>query len=539
MWIKSQDLYEALWSKIKLRQACYLLTAALLAVGLSAEVSPGLSDLPSNQRVLAFLTQTIDWYRHAAIERQIATEPVDLVFLEDARPIAVQIVQLSFNFARADAAIVATSEARQTPSTANDNGSSPDLAQFVVWQNNAELASRQASQQIEDIKKKLLSARGADRGELQATLDAAQSRISLLRAGSATLGQLVEFGRSFGVHGAGDLVSSTDDLARTVPEVSNPTVVPLQPQNSEPPSVAKPIGPGILSLSSEVSALGRKLRVLDDEIGRTETLRQSSDALRTPLLGSISKRFANEIQGNLDASSLAELQQQKARLDELASSVKALSPAIVALDKQRVLLDAYTSQLNSWRAAVRRENEKAWKELVLRLGEVAVVIGALLVIGTFARRVVRRHVQDPERRHLILMTQRIGLWFIIVIVVAFAFASDLSSLATFFGLVTAGVAVALQSVILSVVAYFVLVGRLGIRIGDRVQISGVTGDVTDIGWLQFQLKEIDTRTHQPTGNVVTFSNSVVLASPATGLSRFNGEVTNPEPLEAAAANGQH
>jgi hypothetical protein len=526
MRIRSRGLRKALWSRIKLSQVCYSLTAALIAVGLSAEVPAGLSDLPSNQRVLAFLTQTIDWYRHAAIDRQIATGPVDLVFVEDERPIAVQIGQLSSDFARADAAMVATSEARsQTPSTANDMGSSPDLAQFVVWQNNAALASRRATQQIEDIRKKLLIARAADRGELQATLDAAQSRISVLQAGSATLGQLVEFGRSFGVHGVGDLVSSTDDLARVVPEVSNPTVLPLQPQNSELTSAAKPIGPGILSLSSEVWALGRKLRVLDDEIGRTETLRQSSDALRTPLMGSISKRFAIEVQGDLATSSLAELQRQKARLDELASSVKALSPAIVALDKQRVLLDAYTFQLNSWRAAVLREDEKAWKELVLRLVGVAVGIGALLVIGTFARTAVRRHVQDSERRHLILLSQRVVLWFIILIAVAFAFASDLSSLATFFGLLTAGVAVALQSVILSAVGYFVLVGRRGIRIGDRVQISGVTGDVTDMGWLQFQLKEIDTRTQQPTGNVVTFSNAVVLASPATGLSKFNGEVS--------------
>jgi Mechanosensitive ion channel len=56
------------------------------------------------------------------------------------------------------------------------------------------------------------------------------------------------------------------------------------------------------------------------------------------------------------------------------------------------------------------------------------------------------------------------------------------------------------------IGYFVLVGSHGIRIGDRVQLSGVTGSVTDMGWLQFQIKEIDRRTRQPTGNVVTFSN---------------------------------
>jgi small-conductance mechanosensitive channel len=78
------------------------------------------------------------------------------------------------------------------------------------------------------------------------------------------------------------------------------------------------------------------------------------------------------------------------------------------------------------------------------------------------------------------------------------------------------------------------VGRRGIRIGDRVQISSIAGDVADIGWLQFQLKEIDLRTQQPTGNVVTFSNSIVLASPSTGISKFNRDVLKPMPLQVAA-----
>ena len=116
---------------------------------------------------------------------------------------------------------------------------------------------------------------------------------------------------------------------------------------------------------------------------------------------------------------------------------------------------------------------------------------------------------DTESRHIALVVQRVVLWAAIIAVTAFAFASDLTSLATFFGLVAAGVAVALQSVIVSAVSYFVVVGRRGIRIGDHVPISGVSGEITDIGWLQFQVKEIDSRTELPTGNVVTFSNSIV------------------------------
>lgn len=195
----------------------------------------------------------------------------------------------------------------------------------------------------------------------------------------------------------------------------------------------------------------------------------------------------------------------------------------MALDKQNVLLAAYTSHLKSWRTAVVSEHKKAWKNLILRLLGVVVVIGTLVILGALIRSATRHHVRDSERRHVMLVTQRVVLWFIILVVVAFAFASDLASFATFFGLLAAGVAVVLQSVIIAALGYFVLVGRHGIRIGDRVEISGVTGDVTDIGWLQFQLREINNATQQPTGRVVTFSNSFVFASPATGLSKFKGK----------------
>jgi small-conductance mechanosensitive channel len=104
-----------------------------------------------------------------------------------------------------------------------------------------------------------------------------------------------------------------------------------------------------------------------------------------------------------------------------------------------------------------------------------------------------------------------------VLIVLFAFAFNLSSLATFLGLVSAGITVALQNVILAVVGYFLLIGKLRMRIGDRVQISGVRGEVINIGLMQFQLQELDTLTEQPTGRIVSFSNSFVLVSPATGL----------------------
>jgi len=537
MRMRFWPLSKRLWNILKLWRFCYLPVLAMITVAVS-QVLPAGSDLPSNQQVIAFLTESIDWYRHCAIERQIATDPVDLVFLEDNRPGAAQILQLSLDFARADAHPSASAQANsQKGSTAIATGS-PDLAQFVQLEDKTELQRRQASAEIEVINNKLKTARGADRRELQAALEATQSRLDVLQAGLVTLRQSIEFVQAFTSHETGDLASSIEDLARTVPAVTSPTTVTSQPQTSVATLPAKSSDSGIVTLSSEVSALGRKLRILDDEIRHTENLRQFSDELRSPLVASINKRLPAVAENALQANDLAELQQQKTRLDELAALLKTLSPAIVALDKQRLLLAAYTSHLKSWRAAVSAEDKKTWKNLISRLLGAAVVIGSLVIVGAVVRRVTRRYMRDTDRRHIALVVQRVVLWSTIVAVAAFAFASDFTSLATFFGLLAAGVAVALQSVILSAVGYFVLVGRRGIRIGDRVQISGVTGDVTDIGWLQFQLKEIDIRTQQPTDNVVTFSNSFVLASPATGLSKLKRNDLKAAHLEVAAKASQ-
>ena len=131
------------------------------------------------------------------------------------------------------------------------------------------------------------------------------------------------------------------------------------------------------------------------------------------------------------------------------------------------------------------------------------------------KRAVLRYVSDLQRRHQFLFLRRIALWVVIALIVAFAFAGQLGSFATFAGLLTAGVAVALQNVILSVAGYFFLIGKYGVRVGDRVQIGGVTGEVLDIGLVRLHLLELsDGGNSGATGRVVAFSNSVIFQSTA-------------------------
>jgi small-conductance mechanosensitive channel len=94
---------------------------------------------------------------------------------------------------------------------------------------------------------------------------------------------------------------------------------------------------------------------------------------------------------------------------------------------------------------------------------------------------------------------------------------QLGSLATFAGLITAGVAVALQSVILAMVGYFFLIGRYGISVGDRVNVAGTSGEVIEVGLVRFYMMEYSTDgISGPTGRIASFSNSIVF-QPTAGL----------------------
>jgi small-conductance mechanosensitive channel len=211
------------------------------------------------------------------------------------------------------------------------------------------------------------------------------------------------------------------------------------------------------------------------------------------------------------------LQQQDARLKALTVETAKISPVMATLAKQRALLALYKQHLAAWRASTESQYRAAWKDLIVRLALLGAVIVLLIGVAEVARRFTAHHIQDSNKRRILLLGQRVLFWLAIVLIISIAFAFDLSSMATFLGLVSAGIAVALQNVILAVVGYFMLIGKLHIRVGDRVQISGVIGEVVEIGLMQFRLKELDASSQQPTGRVVSFSNSFLFVSPATGL----------------------
>jgi len=487
----------------------------------------------SAAQVLQFLDQTIDWYHGLAVQQQIATTPTDYAILYDNRQAAVQTVRLAFEFARAEAAFI-------VDPTAATQGQGAALSQY---QSLGQLQARFDKQvqdtqaELDSDRQKLATAAAKDRQQLQSQISELQGELDLAGARRDAVHSMLEFVTDSSANGLGasSLRAQIEALARTVPAMvqAPASTSPGGAQTSAAPATAaaaaaakKTEASGIWNFAADAFSLAAKMRSIDSLIQQTDALAATAKKLRAPYVAQLKTLSArgDTLGKQANTANSSTLQDDRAQLDELAGQFKRLAAAVIPLSKQGVLLELYSRSLGNWKDAVRVDFRTDLRSLALRLGSLLLILVIVIAAAELWRRAVYRYVTDPRRRYQFLLLRRFVFWFLLAVIIAFAFASSVGSIVTFAGLITAGVAVAMQGVIVAIVGYFFLIGKFGIRVGDRVQIGGVTGEVIDVGLVRFHLMELGggRGSDGPTGRVVAFSNSIVFQVGAALFKQIHG-----------------
>ena len=119
---------------------------------------------------------------------------------------------------------------------------------------------------------------------------------------------------------------------------------------------------------------------------------------------------------------------------------------------------------------------------------------------------------DPRQMQTLRATARVTVQVAAVLLILLVIFGPPKQLGTFLGLAGAGLTVALKDFIVGFLGWFVLMGKNGIRLGDWVEINGVTGEVIEIGLFHTVLLETGnwTDSGHPTGRRVTFTNSYAI-----------------------------
>ncbi|WP_339791021.1 MAG: mechanosensitive ion channel family protein [Imperialibacter sp.] len=135
----------------------------------------------------------------------------------------------------------------------------------------------------------------------------------------------------------------------------------------------------------------------------------------------------------------------------------------------------------------------------------------LAVLRVILFKILFNKITDPKERYYWKNVIKNSYYALVLLVIGSIWIDKLGSLATFFGLVTAGLAIALQDPIVNLAGWLFILLRKPFEVGDRVEISGVAGDVIDIRFFQFTLNEIKNwvDADQSTGRIVHIPNGKV------------------------------
>jgi small-conductance mechanosensitive channel len=145
------------------------------------------------------------------------------------------------------------------------------------------------------------------------------------------------------------------------------------------------------------------------------------------------------------------------------------------------------------------------------LGVLIILSIALVGIffGSWMDKLVQQLTMDRRQVQSLRTVTRVSLQFVALFLILLVVFGPPNQLGTFLGLAGAGLTVALKDFIVGFIGWFVLMGKNGMRLGDWVEINGVTGEVVEIGPFHTVLLETGNwnDSGHPTGRRVTFMNS--------------------------------
>lgn len=150
-----------------------------------------------------------------------------------------------------------------------------------------------------------------------------------------------------------------------------------------------------------------------------------------------------------------------------------------------------------------------------RMTQTLVIIGIILLVRYLFVLLALKQTNDPQQRYNYRRYATNVAFVVAIFLVGRVWFEGFQSLATFLGLLSAGLAIALRDLISDLAGWIFIMWRKPFELGDRIQISGHRGDVVDKRLFTFSIIEIGNwvDADQSTGRVIHLPNSKVFTDP--------------------------
>ncbi len=157
-----------------------------------------------------------------------------------------------------------------------------------------------------------------------------------------------------------------------------------------------------------------------------------------------------------------------------------------------------------------------------RLFDSALAVVFFIFLHRLLVKVFLQFSHDKQREFLWRKGAMYCSVFVLGFLLSFIWLRGFHALSTYFGLLSAGLAVALKDPLTNLAGWLFIIARKPFETGDRVQVGDYAGDVIDIDIFQFTLMESGTSgidKDMRTGRLVKISNSAVFTEPQVNFTK--------------------
>jgi small-conductance mechanosensitive channel len=292
-------------------------------------------------------------------------------------------------------------------------------------------------------------------------------------------------------------------------------------------------------IQSELAAHEESMKKYDSESHTGREVAVTSVARYGTLAGRVKAWFSQRTRYQLIMQALGQAQNDIRNLtsehNALEAQVNAKAPAtdtqtdhatrladLKSRSAERQLLSIYDDRIQTeqqlatvygkWSAQVLRQHSTVWHLILQSLALIVFILICMLLGDALVRRLMAIPSLGNRQKHTLRNVLELGIQVLGALLILLVIFGAPQQMPTILGLVTAGITIVLQDFILAFFGWFVLMGKNGIHVGDRVEINGVGGEVTEVGLINTTLLETGNMADKglPTGRRISFINSFAI-----------------------------
>jgi len=150
-------------------------------------------------------------------------------------------------------------------------------------------------------------------------------------------------------------------------------------------------------------------------------------------------------------------------------------------------------------------------EIQSKIFYTVIILVFLIILRRLLQFLVNRFNSNIKTSYHLRRIVTYTIFFIGLILLGRIWFAGFGHLATYFGLLSAGVAIALRDPIVNMAGWLFILIKRPFEVGDRIQIGNTAGDVIDLRLFQFTVNEIGqwVDNEQSTGRIIHIPNSKI------------------------------